>query len=335
MYPRGRVRGRRRELRFGFVAALVLVAVAAWPAAGGAFKIPKLPKTPKFTSYPITVDAAGYVDFEWTWDDRQAMHPRATRRRSARNSPSSSASPCATGGQHRSAAPSTMPFAIGGEAKVKAKARRLPRRRTTARRPRSTPEPPAPECKTLAGKLAVVVTPQGRQRRRRRPGPARARGVLISFIRKGGGIADAVVPGGTARACTRSRKRQGVIRRHHASAHRALLTVPLTNDTKFWSLKPGERHLAHDQDRRRLRHRHGAGQPPLRLHHALHDRRQDRRRDQARRVAPSGPSSRLGGEPRTRRNVWVRGASAAPARPRCPSAGRRSPRRCGRRSRRS
>lgn len=116
----------KRLGRVVVVGLALVVMAAAWPAPGGGAKIPQvpkvpnLPKVPKVTAYPVTIDVAGFVEFEWTWDDRQECIPGYAKtvseefvfelgkpRRTSVN---------VVGGAV------TMPFAIGGEAKLKAKA---------------------------------------------------------------------------------------------------------------------------------------------------------------------------------------------------------------------
>lgn len=55
-------------------AALAAASLAALPGNGEA-KPPRIPKIPKVTQYPITLDAAGYVEYRWTYDDREKCVP--------------------------------------------------------------------------------------------------------------------------------------------------------------------------------------------------------------------------------------------------------------------
>ena len=231
------MRGRHRELRFGFVATLALVAVAAWPAAGGGAKIPKiphLPKVPKFTAYPVTVDAAGFVDFEWTWDDRQDCIPSYAKTVTEELS-FEFGKPVRTEVNIVGGAV-TMPFATGGKAKLKAKASGFHEKNYCPPTPLEPPEE-APECETLTGKLGATLTPEVDEASEGGLVPL-GQGVLISFIRKGGGMEPP--------SCMKNRpnlnpvqKKKGVI--VETTAPLGPLTVPLTTDTKFWSLKPGGR----------------------------------------------------------------------------------------------
>jgi hypothetical protein len=199
-------------------------------------KIPNLPKVPKVSSYPATIDAAGYVDFEWTYDDRQPCIPGFAKTVSEELS-FELGSPRRTTVNAIGGAVST-PFAIGGEAKVKTK---LGGYHTSNYCPpaKLDPEPPDPECKPLGGKLGVVVTPQGDSDDDGDLAPL-GRGVLISFIRKGNVT--------QTPSCLEGRPRLRAIQRDQGvnvdtaqMPGGALLTVPLTNATRFHSLKPGQR----------------------------------------------------------------------------------------------
>jgi hypothetical protein len=226
-------RARPRHLAIFVVAAFA--AGALWPAAGAGLKIPDLPKAPKVTTYPVTIDAAGYVDFEWTWDNRQDCIPGYAKtvseelsfelgrpRRTVVN---------AVGGMV------STPFAIGGEAKVKTK---LSGYQTSNYCPpaKLVPDPPAPECKPLGGKLGVTLTPQGSADDDGNVAPL-GRGVLASFIRKSST--------GQTPACMEGRPKLRAIQEGNgvlvdtAPLPGGLLTVPLANATKFWGLKPGQR----------------------------------------------------------------------------------------------
>lgn len=209
--------------------------MALWPASGAGFKIPDLPKTPKVTSYPITIDAAGYVDFEWTWDNRQPCIPGYAKTVSEELS-FELGRPRRTVVNAVGGAVST-PFAIGGEAKLKTK---LSGYQTSNYCPpaKLAPEPPAPECKPLDGKLGVILSPQGSNEDDGDVVPL-GRGVLVSFIRKSN---TAQSP-----ACLEGRPRPRAIQESRGvlvettPIPSGLLTVPLANGTKFWGLKPGQR----------------------------------------------------------------------------------------------
>lgn len=221
---------------FAVVALVAIVAVAAWPAAGGGAGIPNLPKVPKVTAYPVTIDVAGYVDFNWTWDSQEQCFPGYSKTVSEELS-------FELGKPRRSVVnviggAVSMPFAIGGFAKHKAT---VDGYRTTNYCPPTSPEPepPAPDCRTLSGKLAVALTPQSE-------GPGDddlaplGRGVMISIIRRNGSpqtqscLADRPTP----RAV---KEDEGVLIETAPQPH-GLLIVPLgTNSGRFTSLKPGAR----------------------------------------------------------------------------------------------
>lgn len=211
------------------------MAVAAWPASSEGVKIPKLPKVPKFTTYPVTIDVAGYLDFEWTWDNRDTCYPGYAKTVTEELSfelgrPQRSVINIVGGAV-------TMPYAIGGEAKLNAKAGGF---QTTNYCPPTAPnpEPTAPECKTLKGKLGATLAPEATDE-----GPDAlvplGQGVRISLIRKGGGM--------EPRSCLENRpavrsvqEKKGA--QFETTAILGPLTVPLgVTDTKFWSLKPGGR----------------------------------------------------------------------------------------------
>ena len=226
-------RARPRHLAILVVAALA--AGALWPAAGAGLKIPNLPKAPKVTSYPVTIDAAGYVDFEWTYDNRQPCIPGFAKtvseelsfelgrpRRTVLN---------AVGGAV------ATPYAIGGEAKLKTKLSGYQTSNYCAPTPLK-PEPPAPECKPLDGKLGVILSPQGSNDDDGDVVPL-GRGVLVSFIRKSNTA--------QTQSCLEGRPKLRAIQEDKgvfvdtAQLPGGLLTVPLANGTKFWGLKPGQR----------------------------------------------------------------------------------------------
>jgi hypothetical protein len=224
------------------LAAVVVAAIAALgalPTAAGSAqlpKIPQLPKVPKVISYPVTIDAAGYVDFNWTWDDQQVCIPGYSKTVSEELSfelgkPQRSVVNVIGGGV-------TMPFAIGGEAKHKATAGGF---HTTNYCPptRPEPEPPEPSCQTLKGKLGVVLTPQVEDQGDVNLAPL-GRGVMVSFIRKGGAS--------QTPSCLENRpvlraanEKQGVNVGTLPQPGGELM-VPLgANATRFWGLKPGQR----------------------------------------------------------------------------------------------
>lgn len=186
------------------------------------------------TAYPVTVDAAGYVDFAWTWDNRQDCIPGYAKSVSEELS-FEFGKPVRTavnvvGGTV------TMPFALGGEAKLKATAGGF---QTSNYCPPTAPqpEPSEPECKTLTGKLGATLAPE--EYSGDDDLAPLGNGVLITFLRRGGGMEPA--------SCLENRpsvypvqKDKGVI--VDTTATLGPLTVPLgVNSTKFWSLKPGER----------------------------------------------------------------------------------------------
>jgi hypothetical protein len=225
-------------------ALLAVVAFAAWPASGGGAQVPripkipnvpKVPKVPKFTSYPVTIDVAGYVDFNWTWDDRAPCIPGYSKtvseeasfelgkpRRSTIN---------AVGGAV------TMPFAIGGEAKVKAVADGY---HTTNWCPPTAPdpEPPAPECKTLTGKLGAALVPETDKGGDDDLAPL-GRGVMLALVRRKGGFQE--------QSCLQNRPSLRAIKKDEGvlidttPLPGGTIVVPLVNATRFWSLKPGQR----------------------------------------------------------------------------------------------
>lgn len=223
---------------FAAVVVTSIAALAAWPTAGGGAQVPRiphLPKVPKITSYPVTIDAAGYVDFNWTWDSQQTCVPGYAKTVSEELS-------FELGRPRRTAVnivggAVTMPFAIGGEAKSKATVSGF---RTTNYCPPTPPEPepPEPDCKTLKGKLGVVLLPQAEAGEDGDLAPL-GRGVMFAVVRRGGGS--------QTPACLEYRPSLIPVEESRGVQIETLplpsggLTVPLANATKFWSLKPGKR----------------------------------------------------------------------------------------------
>jgi hypothetical protein len=219
--------------------ALVLVGVAVWPAAGGGAKVPKvpqipnLPKVPKITGYPVTVDAAGYLDFEWTWDDTQPCIPGYAKTVSEELSfelgrPVRRAVQIVGGSV-------MMPFAIGGEAKTKADLSGYQTSNYCPPIPRQE-EPPQPNCKTVKGKLGMVLLPEPFEDGDIAP---LGNGVMVSFIRKGGGAQD--LPCLADRPTLRPVKADQGVQIETLVMPGGGLTLPLTGSTKMLALKPGQR----------------------------------------------------------------------------------------------
>lgn len=220
---------------FAAVVVTAIAAVAAWPAAGGSAQIPQLPKVPKATAYPVSIDVAGYVDFNWTWDSRQTCIPGYAKTVSEELS-------FELGKPRRSivnvvGGAVSMPFAIGGEAKLKATVGGF---QTTNYCPPTAPnpEPPEPSCKTLKGKLAVVLLPQAEAHEDGDLAPL-GRGVMMAVVRRGGGS--------QTPSCLENRPTLHPVKEDQGVQIETLplpgggLTVPITNATKFWGLKPGGR----------------------------------------------------------------------------------------------
>ena len=151
------------------------------PAAGGAQRT-TLIKIPKVTTYPVSIDVAGYIDFDWTFDSRRPCIPGyavtineelslelGKPRHSVVN---------VFGGDV------TMPFAIGGQMKLKTIAKGFQTSNYCDPTP-PAPEPKEPECRTLTGKLGVVLSPQKLSKAEEETAPLR-RDVLISFARRSG-----------------------------------------------------------------------------------------------------------------------------------------------------
>jgi hypothetical protein len=223
---------------FAAVVVAAIAALAALPAAAGSAqlpKIPQLPKVPKITSYPVTVDAAGYVDFNWTWDDQQVCIPGYSKTVSEELS-------FELGKPRRSVANViggnvSMPFAIGGEATHKATVGGFHTTNYCPPTP-AQPEPPEPSCKTLKGKLGVLVTSQIEEGDNDLA--PLGRGVMVSFIRKGGGV--------QTPSCMEDRPVLRAANEEQGMNVGTLpqpggeLMVPLgATGNRFWSLKPGQR----------------------------------------------------------------------------------------------
>jgi hypothetical protein len=209
--------------------------VAGWPATSGGVKIPDLPKVPKVTSYPVTIDTAGYVDFEWTWDNQQTCIPGYAKTVSEELS-------FELGRPRRSVVnvvggAVSMPFAIGGEAKLKAKAGGF---KTTNFCPPTAPEPEPsePDCRTLNGRLGATLSPEATDESDATLVPL-GHGVLFTLIRKGGGS--------EPQSCIENRPTVHSVQDKkganiETTSQLGPLSVPLgASSTKFWSLKPGGR----------------------------------------------------------------------------------------------
>lgn len=209
--------------------------MAAWPATSEGVKLPHLPKVPKVTSYPVTIDVAGYLDFDWTWDDQATCIPGYAKTVSEELSfefgkPRHTVVNVIGGAV-------TMPFAIGGEAKLKAKAGGF---NTTNYCPPTAPkpEPSEPDCRTLKGRLGATLTAEAGDEADGGLVPL-GHGVLITLIRKGGGM--------EPQSCFEDRPTvHSVDDEKGANIETTSLLGPLSvplgaNSTKFWSLKPGGR----------------------------------------------------------------------------------------------
>lgn len=167
-----------RPVRAALAAALVL---AAAPAAASAAKLPRMPKA---TAYPASIDVAGYVDFSWNYDDTKACAPGEDMAIDEELSFELSR-PRRVVLQVIGGAVMTS-FARGGTAKLKSGSRGY---RTTnycpPTRPAKLPDPPA--CGTLAGRARVHLSPEPQESDDLVP---LARGVMLNIGRLGGGRQD-------------------------------------------------------------------------------------------------------------------------------------------------
>jgi hypothetical protein len=99
------------------------------------------------------------------------------------------------------------------------------------------PEPPEPDCKTLKGKLSASLAPEAVDENDEALVPL-GTGVLVTLLRKGGGLESPACLENRPRLRSVFDEKGGSI---ETTAPLGRLTLPLTNSTKFWSLKPGGR----------------------------------------------------------------------------------------------
>lgn len=147
-----------RNRLLSLLALIVLVATAlALPAAAGAAKVPNWVKAAKVTQYPVTIDAAGYLDHTWTWDSTSSCLPGYAK--------TVEEDLTFELGRPRAAMVSvvngkvTLSQVIGGDATVQTE---LSGWHTTNYCPPTAPlpEPPEPVCtKKMKSKVAVAVFP--------------------------------------------------------------------------------------------------------------------------------------------------------------------------------
>jgi hypothetical protein len=230
------------KLRFLTAATLgALVVLGALPAAGGGARIPnipnipQIPKVPKTTSYMASIDAAGYVEFKWTWDNRYDCVPGYAKTVEEDLSfelgkPQRRPLTVVNGSV-------IMPFAIGGEAKHKATLSGYQRSNYCPPTPPQDP-PPAPTCRTAAGKLGITLLPEESTRDDDELTPL-GRGIMATFVRRGGGSQDPSClenrPTLTALADERGTQIETLVQPSGG------LTVPIgAGSPKFESLKRGQ-----------------------------------------------------------------------------------------------
>ncbi len=123
-------------------------------------------------SYPVTVNVTGHVEYDWTWDSLRDCAPGYAKTVNEELSLN-------LGKPRRSVVSVihddvTMPAAIGGQAKLEADVSGF---QTSNYCPPTArfPEPPQPTCKTVKGKLGVVLSPTLRPQTRK---------VMIHFSRR-------------------------------------------------------------------------------------------------------------------------------------------------------
>ena len=65
----------RKQLFPALVLTALATAALALPAATAAVNVPNWVKGAKYTQYPVTIDAVGYLDHTWTWDSTSSCLP--------------------------------------------------------------------------------------------------------------------------------------------------------------------------------------------------------------------------------------------------------------------
>ncbi len=183
----------------------------------------------------MTIDVAGYVDFNWTYDSTQTCIPGYAKTVSEELSfefgkPQRSVVNIVGGSV-------SMPFAIGGQAKLKAKVDGF--QTTNYCLPTAPePEPEAPDCRTVTGKLAALLTAEIPSKSHEELAPL-GQGVLLTLVRKS--------KTSQSHSCLANRptvtslKDDKGVHIDTTPLPQGSLAVPLVNSTKFWALTPGGR----------------------------------------------------------------------------------------------
>ena len=146
-----------RRLPLSLALSVLAAALLVLPAATGAVTIPKWVKTAKVTQYPVTIDAVGYVDHTWTWDETEPCQPGYAKTIDESLTFELGRPQAAKVGIVNG---KVMLYPVsGGEATVQTE---LSNWRTTNYCPpdEPRPEPPEPVCKKrMTGKMLIGITP--------------------------------------------------------------------------------------------------------------------------------------------------------------------------------
>jgi hypothetical protein len=224
------IRSSRLLLAPLLVALLAALSLALLPGAGEA-RLPHIPKGlphfPKVKQYPATIDAAGYVELRWTYDELTPCLP--TYAKTVEEEFSFEL------GRPRRVKVALVGGALvvhpveGGSAVVASRLSNYKFNNYCHPTPK-VPEPPEPSCKTLRGKLGVglaAVEEESELTPLSLP-------VVVALYRNGGGAQ----PG----SCLKDRPKLTTVGEDdgYEVQPQGGLTVPLgVQDVKFWRLRVG------------------------------------------------------------------------------------------------
>jgi hypothetical protein len=218
-----------------------LVALGALPAAGGGARVPNipdipgLPKAPKITTYPVTIDTAGFLEFKWTWDSRRDCYPGYSKTVEEDLSfelgkPQRRTLTVVNGDV-------ILPYAVGGTAKHKATLGGYHRSNFCLPTPPQD-EPPAPTCVTGSGKLGVTLIQESSIADDDETAPL-GKGMMVTVVRQGGASQE--------NSCLEDRPKLRALTENRGTHLETLarpgggLTVPIgAGSPRFEALKKGQ-----------------------------------------------------------------------------------------------